>query len=409
MDVAGVLGFIVAGIFTVLFVVTCLTAIRGRDQLMRDVTLIFSAIGAVFVLDVIKLLTGSTPAVLGIVGGLLFLAMPIFLLKLVADLRQVPRWLVPGAVVLLVAVIVVLVVGGRALPGLAATLLIAYFAGLEFVGAGYLGLEARRRRGASRARLAVAALATTGVAVAVLVVAGGAVVSDLAAVTGAAAETVALLAALAYGAAFLPPARLRRLWQATEAADYTRRLMAAPATEPTADLWARFVAAADAITGGTSFVLVSRPDGTSDVTVGETALGESTPSRYPTGAFAIVHRALGALGGPIPDGPIRADLVEPHERQVPVGHRPLRVRGADRDLSTRAALRRGRSRPARQPGRPDRHARGPPDVACRAGEPERSAGRDRRRAGGGQRRQERLPGQHEPRAADPAQRHHRLQ
>jgi hypothetical protein len=194
-------------------------------------------------------------------------------------------------------------------PGVAATVLIAYFAGLELVGAAYLAHEATRRRGASRARLAVAALATAGVAAAVLVVAGGAVVPDLAAVTGAAAEAVALLAALAYRAAFLPPARLRRLWQATEAANYTQRLMGAPATEATVDLWARFVAAADAITGATSFVLLSAPDGASSLSIVDTAAGSERPIGYPTGAFGQVHQAMHAGGGPIPDGLIRADVV----------------------------------------------------------------------------------------------------
>jgi signal transduction histidine kinase/CheY-like chemotaxis protein len=292
----------------VLFVLTVSAAIRGRDPLMRDVALVFSAVGAVFVLDVVKLLTGTTPALLGLAGGLLFLAMPVFLLKLVADLRQVPRWLVPGAVALLVAVIVLLAVVARALPGVAVTALLAYFVGLELVGAAYLGLEATHRRGASRVRLGVAALATAGVALAILVVAGGAVAPDLAAVTGAAAESVALLAVVAYGAAFAPPAWLRHLLQATEATSFTQRLMAAPATEPTADLWARFVAAADAITGGASFVVVSRPDGTSTLAAGGGNAVATTPGTYPAGAFTELQRVVGAAGGAVPDGAIRADL-----------------------------------------------------------------------------------------------------
>ena len=89
-------------LFGRIFAFTVIAAVRRRDPLMRDVALIFSGLGLVFVLDVIKRFTGQSPAVIGVAAVILFLLMPVFTLRLVADLRGVPRWLLPLSVVLLV-------------------------------------------------------------------------------------------------------------------------------------------------------------------------------------------------------------------------------------------------------------------------------------------------------------------
>src|ERR1017187_1101841 len=60
-------------LFTAILVSTVVAAVRRRDPLMRDVALIFSGLGFVFLLDVIKRAFGATPPVVGIVAAILFL------------------------------------------------------------------------------------------------------------------------------------------------------------------------------------------------------------------------------------------------------------------------------------------------------------------------------------------------
>ena len=124
--------------FAVILAGTVVAAVRRRDPLMRDVALIFSGLGFVFLSDVIKRAIGTTPPVIGVVAAILFLLMPVFTLKLVADVRGVPRWLLRFSVALLVSTIVVAVLFGKTVPAVAATLLVGYFTGLEGLAAGYL-------------------------------------------------------------------------------------------------------------------------------------------------------------------------------------------------------------------------------------------------------------------------------
>ena len=295
--------------FAVILAGTVVAAVRRRDPLMRDVALIFSGLGFVFLSDVIKRAIGTTPPVIGVVAAILFLLMPVFTLKLVADVRGVPRWLLRFSVALLVSTIVVAVLFGKTVPAVAATLLVGYFTGLEGLAAGYLVAEARGRRGASRSRLAVAGLATAALSLALLVVGGGALVPVASGATTIGATVAILFAALAYVAAFLPPPQLRHMWQVTEAARYTQQLMAAPPAEPTAQIWSRFVATANAITGGRSFVVTAEPDGTSRVVAsGQPDVATAAADPYPSGALEALEQAIDPAGGSVPLGAIRTDL-----------------------------------------------------------------------------------------------------
>ena len=301
-----ILNLVIEVLFTAVLINTVVAAIRRRDPVMRDVALIFSGLGFVFLLDLIKRVTGTSPTIVGVVAAVLFLLMPVFTLRLVADVRGIPRWLLPSSIALLATSIIVAVLFGKTVPALAATLLIGYFTGLEAVAAGYLLVEGRDRRGASRTRLAVAGLATAALSLALLVLGGGALLPVVSGATTIGATAAVLFAALAYVAAFLPPAQLRRFWQTTEAGRYTEQLMSAPAVEPTADIWSRFVRTANAITGGRSFVIHADAEGSGRLVAGP-QLARSGDS-YAASEFERVHLALARQAGSLPDGDIRTDL-----------------------------------------------------------------------------------------------------
>ena len=76
---------------------------------------------------------------------------------------------------------------------------------LETIAAAYLLIEARRRSGAARVRLVIAGLSTALLAVAILVVLLGAASEEARAITNVAARAIALVAAIGYAVAFLPP------------------------------------------------------------------------------------------------------------------------------------------------------------------------------------------------------------
>jgi signal transduction histidine kinase/DNA-binding response OmpR family regulator len=147
--------------------------------------------------------------------------------------------------------------GGRAaqLPVALTLLAIGVFVASEGLAAGYLWLEARRRVGSARFRLATAAIATAAFAIALLGAGAGSATGNTA-VAQSATRLLALFAAVAYVVAFLPPHWLRKQWQATAAYDYGQKLLAAGPTERRAALWHRLATAATDIAGADAAVIV---------------------------------------------------------------------------------------------------------------------------------------------------------
>ncbi len=258
-------------LFAAVFLSALIRLVRGRDPLAGDVTLVFSGLVAVLVAELLEPYVGPLGAILGLVAVVLLLAQPLFTLRLVSRLRDLPRWLLPAAAACLVLTTLPLLVLAAAdrdsqlvAPLLAA--LVAAFVVVELIAAGYLLLEARRRVGSARVRLAVASLGTAGLAAAILAAAATAVAAGPGGTGGddggIATQVLALVSALAYVAAFLPPRWLRRLWQAEAAYRYGQDLLSAPPSEAEPALWRRLCEAAVRVAGSDAAVLlVSSPDG----------------------------------------------------------------------------------------------------------------------------------------------------
>jgi signal transduction histidine kinase/CheY-like chemotaxis protein len=251
---------IIEVLFAAVFVAAVLTYVRRRDRLSLDLSLVFSAFAVIFGLQIVTATVGPPPVVLNAVAILLLLAQPVFTLKLVSDVRTIPRSVLPVATAAFaitgVPLAAAMVVGrASALPAGLTLLAVGVFVASEGLAAGYLWLEARRRVGSARFRLALAALATGAFAVALLGAGAGGATGNSAA-AGAATRLLALVAAIAYVIAFLPPPRLRRLWQATAAYDYGQELLAAGPTETEQALWRRLAKAATRIAGADAAVVV---------------------------------------------------------------------------------------------------------------------------------------------------------
>jgi signal transduction histidine kinase/CheY-like chemotaxis protein len=287
--------FVIQVLFGLLFLWAVWVAVRDRDVLARDVALVIAPIAVLLAMGVVRDLV-ELPRWFGMVTLVFLLAQPVFGLKLVSDIRGVPGWLLPAAVAAVALVsIAVVVTAGSPLALLAG---IGVFGFTELLAAGYLAAEARKRSGAARIRLIIAAFATAALAAALLSTIVSAAGPDAAAAAGVAIRSLALLAAVGYWIAFLPPRALRRFWQGTAAFRHSERLLAAAPGTPTFELWAELATTAAQLTGAVTVVLLPDEPGL------RVAASSSETIRmgraYPESLAILVSRS--------PSDPILADL-----------------------------------------------------------------------------------------------------
>jgi len=255
-------------LFALVFLRALVSYVRGSDPLARDVTLVFSAMAGLFMIELVERFVGEPPALARNLASLLLLAQPYLTLRLVARLRRVRRWVLVAA--LLAYALTALPVGvlGSRTPAVVLAA-VAAFAAVETLAATYLAREARRRAGAPRARLVAAAIATVLFALAIVAAAAGAADQATARIAGGVALVVALVSAVGYLVAFVPPAWLRRVWGAGAAYAYSQLLLRVPAEDSVETLWRRFCEAACEITGSdAAAVLGAEADGSVRVVAG---------------------------------------------------------------------------------------------------------------------------------------------
>jgi signal transduction histidine kinase/DNA-binding response OmpR family regulator len=251
--------FLIELLFALVFVAVLTDYMRRRDPLSRDLVFVFGSVAALFVVQFIGLVFGTTPAWLSAASGLLILAQPLFTLRLTARLRPIPSYVLATALIGYVATAVPLFLLPRPLPVALTLGAVGIFAITEFLAAGYLATEARRRTGAARFRLVLAASATALFAVALLTAGAGSVGAGA---TGAAvARIVAFLAALGYAIAFLPSGPLARVWQGMAAYRYVLAMLEIENEAATDDksgaIWRRFAEIAREVAGADAAAIVS--------------------------------------------------------------------------------------------------------------------------------------------------------
>ena len=241
-----------------MFVGALVTYVRQRDPVTRDVALTFSPFVGLLVLALWRSAAGSPPAPLSIGAGVLFFLQPLSALHLVSLVRAVPRSVMVGAAIVLVATIIPTFAVRPLAPPLSLAPLVA-FIGIETLAALYLAAEARRRTGPGARRLAIAAASTALFAAALLAAGAGVVGPDAQAVASVVALSLALLAAIGYLIAFLPPGPVRQIWQAATTVTYQRELLAHAAL-PVDEIWAGYADLANRVTGASIVLVIERSD-----------------------------------------------------------------------------------------------------------------------------------------------------
>jgi signal transduction histidine kinase/CheY-like chemotaxis protein len=271
-------------LFGLLFAWAVVVAVQRRDAIARDVALVFAPLAVLFVTQVARQVLGPLPSAVTLGATILLLAQPVFSLKLVADIRAIPAWLVPTAIVAFTISTAVILVTGTPLSIAVALGAIGVFVVTELVAAAYLALEAGRRHGSVRFRLALAAVATAAVAGALLTSGASAAGDSVAAAATVVIRFVALFAALAYWIAFLPPLPLRRFWQRSAAFTHSEALLTAPASAEPAELWAQLARTVRYLTGAATVVLTTRPDGSLKTVATDGPTGD-TPRSFGPGSL----------------------------------------------------------------------------------------------------------------------------
>ena len=289
--------------FYVLFAATLWRYLRRPSPLDLDVVLVFATTAALFTISILNQFAGpDVVALLRPVALTALIAQPYLIVRLIHTISPVPveaRAVAFGGFV--VSTLAILVLGSRNNPAI--LLLVLYFGIGEALAAAQFVRLAHRRLGLPRVRLLLAGIGTAMFGL-TIVIAGIAAAST----NGTSSSTVtlvsrgfALVAGLAYLAAFLPPRWLTALVHRAVAFDLTRSVVTAgTGTEPATALWNRLEIAAQTILGARTVVIrdrdgrsvAARDDGTAhpdpDVDTDETG--------WSTGGRSVVTIPLEADG-----------------------------------------------------------------------------------------------------------------
>ena len=242
--------------FYALFLVTLVRFLRRPSRLDLAVVAVFGSTAALFGYSLVNglrpgLLDPLRPVIIG-----LLLLQPVLVFWMVSLIRRLPRWVLP----LTFAGFVISEIGISMLPP--RTVAVLLFVAVYFIvgegGAGLLLIRGSQRRyGLARVRVALAGLGSllfgsTIFLTAIASVAAGANPTDPALTV--ISRVGAILAALAYLAAFAPPRAVRSLAQRAVAFDVSRELVAPSGREPVL-LWRSLALAARDILGARSVTI----------------------------------------------------------------------------------------------------------------------------------------------------------
>jgi signal transduction histidine kinase len=240
-----------------IFAVTLTRAIRDPRRANVDIAALFAAIAGILIVSDVRRVSAASDLdrILAVVALVLVAGLPYLMLRIVDDFRPQPRWVMSGALAILVA----LIVGGVALPAP----LPAWF--LMAIGAWFLGLgsyvtasfvRGSMTGGGVTARRMLAAAAGSGLfATAILIAIAGAIAPQAGNAAQILTRISALGAALAYFVAFSTPIFLRRAWQEPELRAFLGRAATLPRLPDTDAIVRELEHGAASSTGGAHAVI----------------------------------------------------------------------------------------------------------------------------------------------------------
>jgi hypothetical protein len=186
---------VVEALFVVVFCNAFVAYVRTRDRLHRDVMLVFSALAALFVIGLARQIWDEPLRLAMSLAAAWLLGQPYWTLRLAAQLRQVPRWVMWAAAAGWAGTAVPVILSPGPLPGPAVLAAVVVFLATQLTAAVLFALDARVRTGAPRMRLWCAAAATGLFAVAIAVTGMRSAYPDYGRLISAAAPAIGCFAA----------------------------------------------------------------------------------------------------------------------------------------------------------------------------------------------------------------------
>ena len=297
--------FISLLLFGFLFVATLVAYVRRRDPLGRDVMLIFASVAAMFGTIGIGALGQRLPDPVYGAAIALLLAQPLFALRLAHQIHAVPRAVrIVALVAFVISAVPMLVLPLRSI-GLLLVPAGVVFAASHLVAAYYLAREAARRVGAARVRLGSAAAAGTAMALSI----GLVIFGSQAPVAPEVGRILALGSATLYVLAFMPPAWVRKVWSAVAIHEFMQALIGTDAEDSVTSIWTRATELGRRTSGSVAAIVVTgqpprvlardfEPGTETEVRELDVVPGAANESRPLTKADGALGAAADGLGAP---------------------------------------------------------------------------------------------------------------
>jgi PAS domain S-box-containing protein len=253
--------------FYALFGLSVLQFVRHRGALELSVVAIFGSFAALFFLSFLTALRPDIALMARPVLVAILFAQPIFVLRLIAQIRPVPRIRLLTAFVGAIAAwecVVLLPIAAPVAKSFGIVFAVIYFFAVEIGAAAWFARESRRRYGVARVRLASAAIAT-GLFGGSILLAGLTSVASAPNASPADSTSVTrllvLVATVGYLGAFVPPGWFRRFINRAASFQLVRNLVA-PTTEMSpGSLWADLATTARDILGASRVTIQSSAPG----------------------------------------------------------------------------------------------------------------------------------------------------
>jgi signal transduction histidine kinase len=224
-------------LFVVCFLAVLPRAIRSPRRAHVDTALFFGVLALIVAEQwLFALLGAQPPPLVGALVGILLMALPYLMLRLLDDFADVPTWVKRAAEVGLALATVGLIAVPPPLPPVVVLAYVAYFVALQvYTSVAFLRVG-RRSSGVTRRRLQTVA-AGSALLGGVLVIAGLQVLAPgLADIWLVLSRLTGLASGLAYFLGFAPPAVLRRAWQEPELREFLGRAASLPRLPTTSQI-----------------------------------------------------------------------------------------------------------------------------------------------------------------------------
>ncbi|MBI4788448.1 MAG: GAF domain-containing protein [Chloroflexi bacterium] len=211
-------------IILLLAILTLVDFLRHRDQARLDVMLMLGDLATIVLIQLLTSAAGGAPREIMLLGAILLIAHPYFLLRLVEHFRPVSRRLHAFAVVGLAVSSLLLLAVPAPLPAIITLPVIAYFVFVEGYATVAFVRGAWTTSGVTHWRMLLAALGSGLIAALILVLGIAVAFPEAAPVVRQISQLLSVSAIGCYYFGFATPLWLRRSWQLAE----LRRFLAEP-------------------------------------------------------------------------------------------------------------------------------------------------------------------------------------